>query len=75
MTDIILYQRLSTCSRRALLKTKKRWGRTYHYSPRGPLLERLSRETGMNKEQVYAQLLEERRVLLIMFGMLPQINE
>jgi transposase len=62
--EIILYYRLSTRSRRALLKTKKSWGRPYYYSPRGNLLERLSRETGMNLEEVYQQLMRERKFFL-----------
>jgi hypothetical protein len=63
MSDIILYSRLSTRSRRALVKTKKQWGHPYHYNPRGNLLERLSRETGMTIEAVYIQLLREREIL------------
>lgn len=69
--ELVLYTRLSTCSRRALLKTKKRWGGNYHYSPRGPLLDRLSREMGWSREQVYNQLLEERRILLVLYGIFP----
>jgi hypothetical protein len=62
--EILLYPRLSTRSRRALLKTKKQFGKQYHYSPRGDLLKRLSQETGMSIEQVYRQLHEERAYLL-----------
>ena len=62
--EIILYSRLSTRSKRALLKTKKSFGKTYYYSPRGNLLQRLSQETGMSPEQVASQLVKERDYLL-----------
>jgi hypothetical protein len=61
---ILLYPRLSTCSKRALMKTKKRWGYSYSYNPKGNLLQRLSNETGMTIEQVYHQLQAERVELL-----------
>lgn len=61
---ILLYPRLSTCSKRALMKTRKQWGHPYHYSPRSNLLQRLSDETGMTIEQVYHQLQAERIELL-----------
>lgn len=64
MTDIILYPRLSTRSKRALLKTKGRFGKPYFYAPRGTLLQRLSSETGMSLEQVSQQLMKERHQLL-----------
>lgn len=64
MTDLILYPRLSTRSRRAIVKTKKRHGQEYVYNPRGDLLLRLSQETGLDMEAVYNQLLKERAVLL-----------
>lgn len=59
-----LFPRLSTRSRRAILKTKKKYGHPYTYKPRGDLLERLSQETGKSKEAVYMQLMEEREFLL-----------
>jgi hypothetical protein len=64
MTDLILYSRLQTKSRRALLKVRGRFGRPYFYRPRGDLLQRLSRETGLSIEQVYVQLFREREILL-----------
>jgi hypothetical protein len=63
--ELILYHKLSTRSRRALLKTKGRGGKQYCYSPRGDLLERLSRETGMSVDSVVSQLLKERKFLLL----------
>jgi hypothetical protein len=58
------YYLLSTRSRRAIAKTKGRFGRPYHYSPRGTLLTRLSRELGMSRESVYSLLMRERDFLL-----------
>jgi hypothetical protein len=59
-----LYPKLSTRSKRAILKTKKKWGRDYFYTPRMALLLRLSQETGKTVEEVYQQLLREREFLL-----------
>ncbi|MGG6293800.1 hypothetical protein ACQ4M4_05190 [Leptolyngbya sp. AN02str] len=64
MTEAPLYRRLSTCSRRAIARTHKRFGHPYIYRPRGNLLQRLSRETGMTVDQVYRQLLREREELI-----------
>jgi len=58
------YYLLSTRSRRAIAKTKGRFGRPYHYSPRGNLLTRLSRELGLSREAVYSLLMQEREFLL-----------
>lgn len=71
MTELILYSKLCTRSRRAIVKTKRRYGHSYTYTPRGDLLQRLSRETGMTEEQVYIQLLRERETLLKLFGKWP----
>lgn len=62
--DLILWYKLGTYSRRALKREKGRFGRPYHYSPRGDLLTRLSRETGWSISDVYSQLLKEREYLL-----------
>lgn len=64
MDELRLYSMLSTRSKRAIVKTKKRYGRPYHYSPRGDLLERLARQTGDTIEGVYNQLMKERKILL-----------
>lgn len=58
------YFLLSTRSRRAIVKTKGRFGRDYQYSPRYRLLQRLSRELGMSISGAYGQLLLEREYLL-----------
>lgn len=65
--NLILYPKLGTRSRRALIRTNRRGFKkagTYSYSPKGTLLERLSRETGMTIDQVYSQLQKEREYLL-----------
>lgn len=62
--ELLLYHRLSTRSRRALLKSKGRYGHNYFYQPRGTLLQRLARETGMSVSEVALQLASERRYLL-----------
>jgi hypothetical protein len=58
------YYLLSTRSRRAIVKTKGRFGRAYHYSPRGTLLNRLSRELGLSISEVYSLLMQERDHIL-----------
>jgi len=59
-----LYYRLGTCSRRAITKTRKKYGRPYIYRPRGDLLERLAQETGLSLWDVRQKLYEEREELL-----------
>ena len=58
------YYLLSTRSRRAIVKTKGRFGRAYHYSPRGTLLNRLSRELGLSISEFYSLLMQERDHIL-----------
>jgi hypothetical protein len=54
--DIVIYPLLGTTSRRAMLKEKSRFGRSYTYRPRGNLLIRLSKETGMPVEKYCRKL-------------------
>lgn len=68
MTQLDLYYRLQTKSRRAIHKTKKRFGRRYQYNPRIDLLKRLSEETGMSVINVRNQLLRERAEILRING-------
>lgn len=65
---LTLYPKLSTRSRRAMMRVRKFNGKPYYYSPRGNLLERLSEETGLNIDQCYHQLMEEREYLLRLNG-------
>lgn len=62
--ELILYPKLGTCSRRAIRRSKTRYGRPYEYRPRGNLLRRLSHETGLSLDGVLDQLRDERAYLL-----------
>jgi hypothetical protein len=62
--DIIIYPLLGTCSRRAMVREKCRFGRPYVYRPRGNLLDRLSAETGMTKNAVLRQIARDRQHLI-----------
>ena len=65
--NLILYPKLGTRSKRALVRTNRRGFKkagTHSYSPKGTLLTRLAHETGMTIHQVYAQLQKERAYLL-----------
>lgn len=64
MTQINLFQHLSTRSKRALLSTRKGRFNNMHYQPRMALLIRLSLITGLDVETVRNQLLNERKELL-----------
>jgi hypothetical protein len=55
---------MSTCSRRAILREKNRWGKEITYQPRAPLIARLSDELGLNASQIVEQLQKERQWLL-----------
>jgi len=65
--NLILYPKLGTRSKRALRRTDRRGFKkagTHSYSPKGTLLVRLARETGMPISEVYSQLQKERAYLL-----------
>jgi len=62
--NLTLYPRLSTRSKKALTRKNGYWGKPYIYKPRGRLLERLARETGMTIYQVRSQLEREREYLI-----------
>ena len=68
--ELKLYPKLSTRSKRALTRKHYRGsqrhapGEPVVYTPRGALVARLSRETGMNEEAVIKQLFAEREYLL-----------
>lgn len=67
MTPLYLYSKLSTRSRRAIARIKRRNGQPYQYRPRGNLLRRLARETGWSVDQVYTRLMQERQIILRLF--------
>jgi hypothetical protein len=62
--NLILYPKLNTRSKKALTRKNGRWGKLYIYKPRGRLLERLARETGLTVSQVRSQLEKERQYLI-----------
>ena len=59
--ELLFYPKLGTVSRRALTR-RTRQNQTY--TPRKPLLVRLSSKSGMTMGQVWAQLEMEREYLL-----------
>ncbi len=62
--ELLLYPKLSTCSRRAIKRVRGRWGRPVEYRPYGNLVRRLSKETGQSAEWVLDQLARERKYLI-----------
>ncbi len=62
--NLTLYPKLSTRSKKALTRKNSRWGKPYNYQPRGNLLTRLARETGLTIDQVRSQLEREREYLI-----------
>ncbi len=64
MTQLLVWPRLSTCSKRAFIRTKKRWGHPYTYQPQARLLHRLTQELNMSEDAVLEQIQKERSYLL-----------
>lgn len=62
--NLTLYSKLNIRSQKALTRKVGRWGHHYNYRPRGRLLERLARETGLTIYQVRSQLEKEREYLI-----------
>lgn len=62
--NLTLYPKLGTRSKKALTRKTGRWGKPYNYRPRGRLLEKLARETGLTLSQVRSQLEKEREYLI-----------
>jgi len=62
--NLTLYPKLSTRSKKALTRKNGHWGKPYIYRPRGTLLLRLSRETGLTIDQVKLLLEREREYLI-----------
>jgi hypothetical protein len=58
------YPLLCVRSRRALTRTKRSFGKTYYYIPRGALLERISKQLAISKEAAYSLLMQEREYLI-----------
>lgn len=63
MEELKLYWMLSTCSKKALERTKKQFGHPVFYNPQRRLCLRLALETGMTETEVREQLKRERKIL------------
>lgn len=61
---LVVFPRLSTRSKRALLQDSGKFGWYKAYMPRKKLLERLQRELGMTQAEVIDQVRKERKFLL-----------
>lgn len=61
--ELLIYPKLSTRSRRAMLRKKKRWGHKYYYTPRSTLVLRLMEETGLTYLEVLQQISVEQKYL------------
>lgn len=55
---------MHTTAKRAILRTRKRWGHPVRYNPRRVLVERLAKELNLSPEAVLDQLQKERKFLL-----------
>ena len=64
MTTLIVWPKLNLRSKRAMLRTKKKWGHPYRYQPRQQLVNRLCLELNMTKEEVLEKIEEEKAFLL-----------
>lgn len=62
--ELVVYPLLSTRSRRAMLKTARRFGHYYNYRPRGNLIQRLSQQLNTTPAEVLEQIKKERNYLL-----------
>jgi predicted DNA-binding protein YlxM (UPF0122 family) len=61
--ELKLYWKLGTQSRRAIKRKYKSYGRLYTYKPRADLLDRLSEEFNISRQEVYDQLIKEREYI------------
>ena len=62
--ELICYPLMNLRSKRAILRTHKRWGHPVRYNPRRILVERLASELNLSSEAVLSQLQKEREFLL-----------
>jgi hypothetical protein len=62
--DLIIFPRLSTCSKRAFLRERRGGRRIEEYVPRGRLLNRLQGELGMSEAAIIERCAAEREFLL-----------
>lgn len=59
-----IYQDLGTQSRKAIKKTKAKYGKPYSYRPRGDLLRRLALKYNKTEQDIYKELNRIRKFLL-----------
>lgn len=64
MTKLVIYPLLSTRSKRAIRRKKKKWGHPYYYRPKDILIQRLADDLKWTKAMVREQLEQEREFLL-----------
>lgn len=62
--NLVCYPLMNLRSKRAILRTRKRWGHPVGYNPRRVLVERLASELNLSTEAVLDQLQKEREFLL-----------
>lgn len=62
--NLLFFDTLSTCSKRALLRRRGRYGNPYQYRPQRRLVLRLAYEFRMTETQVLEQLVKERNYFL-----------
>ncbi|HEY9657739.1 MAG TPA: hypothetical protein V6C65_04680 [Allocoleopsis sp.] len=61
---LIIYPKLSTCSKRSFIRLRGRFGNPHLYHPRIDLIRRLQYELGWTELQVLSRIEEEREYLL-----------
>ena len=62
--QIKIWNKLSTNSRRAIKRTKKRYGKPYFYNPRGHLLSNISHRENISIDQAFNDLMTIRQEIL-----------
>lgn len=65
--DTPLWDRSSTRTRRAFIKTRRAFGYPYQYFPRWNLIERWARELNWSTDQVVEQFYKERKYLVKLY--------
>ena len=61
---LVIFPLLCTRSRRAIRRTKGKFGHVYSYTPRADLVIRLSTKLGMTREDVLDQIQKEREYII-----------
>lgn len=61
---LLCYPRMCRDSQLCMRRTRWRWGKSYQYRPHRQMINRLAMELGMTTDEVYNQIMRERRYLL-----------